>query len=162
MPSAATLTLVPLTLREANAFVSRHHRHHRAARGCRFCVGARRGTELVAVAIVGRPVARRLDDGTTAEVIRLASIDGPQENGHASGACSKLYAACWRACQAIGYRRIVTYTLTGENGASLRAVGWLRIGEAGGGSWSRDERLREDSHPLERKVRWEMSTKGQR
>ena len=36
------LELVPITLREANAFVLQHHRHHKPVRGCRFVVGCAR------------------------------------------------------------------------------------------------------------------------
>lgn len=104
-----TLVLTPITLREANAFVAVHHRHHGPARGCIMCVAASDWTGVHAVAIVGRPVARMLDDGWTAEVVRLAS-DG------ARNACSMLYAASWRATRALGYRRLVTYTLPSEGG----------------------------------------------
>jgi hypothetical protein len=141
------LVLRPVTLREANAFVERHHRHHRPARGCVFCVAVETD-ELCGVAIVGRPVARLLQDGRTAEVTRLCT-DGT------SNACSILYGAVWRAARALGYRRIVTYTLPGEGGASLRAVGWKLIGETAGGSWDRPGRARKDSHPLGPKLRWQ-------
>jgi hypothetical protein len=100
--------------------------------------------------VVGRPVARQLQDGYTAEVTRLAS-DGTRN------ACSLLYAAAWRACRALGYRRLVTYTLAEEGGASLRAAGWRCLGEAGGGSWSRENRPRVDRHPTQRKLRWEVA-----
>lgn len=33
----------------------------------------------------------------------------------------------------MGYRRLITYTLPQEGGASLRAAGWKCIGERGGG-----------------------------
>jgi hypothetical protein len=105
-----------------------------------------------AVAIVGRPVARHLADGFTAEVTRLAS-DGTRN------ACSMLYGAAWRAARALGYRRLVTYTLAEERGASLRGAGWRLVGEAGGGSWNRPKvgRARVDMHPTQRKLRWERS-----
>lgn len=144
-----SLTLKPITLRAANAFVEQMHRHHKPVRGCISCVsvidadGAVRG-----VAIVGRPVARMLDNGYTAEVIRCCT-DGTQN------ACSMLYGAARRAVKALGYRRLLTYTLPEEGGASLRASGWTLVGEAGGGSWSRDGREREDKHPTQRKLRWE-------
>jgi hypothetical protein len=145
------LVLVPLTLREANAFVAAHHRHHKPTRGCRFVVGAARDGEVVGVAIVGRPVARGLQDGWTAEVTRLCVI------ASARNVCSMLYGACWRAARAIGYRKLVTYTLPEEGGASLRGAGWTLIGEAGGGSWSCASRPRVDTHPLQGKLRWERA-----
>jgi hypothetical protein len=73
---------------------------------------------IVGVAIVGRPVARMLDDGFTCEVTRVCT-DG------AGNACSMLYGTCWRAARALGFTRAVTYTEANESGASLRAAGWL-------------------------------------
>jgi hypothetical protein len=143
-----SLELQPLTLREACAFVTGYHRHHKAPRGCLFCIGANDGQSVIGVAIVGRPKARLLQDGYTAEVVRLAT-DGTRN------ACSLLYAASWRAARAIGYRRLVTYTLPSEGGGSLRAAGWMLIGEAGGGSWSRSERPRVDTDTQQLKLRWE-------
>jgi hypothetical protein len=100
------------------------------------------------VAIIGRPVARMLQDGWTAEVVRVATTG--EKN-----ACSMLYGAAWRACRSLGYRRLVTYTLAEEGGASLRASGYRCLGSAGGGSWSRESRPRVDHHPLQAKMRWE-------
>src|SRR5574340_627485 len=57
--AAMTLTLTPITLREANAYVERHHRHHQPARGCIACVAVADDEAVRGVAIVGRPVARR-------------------------------------------------------------------------------------------------------
>ena len=145
------LTICPTTLREACAFVGQHHRHHRPPQGGLFAVAAARDGVVVGVAIVGRPVARMLADGVTAEVTRLCVVDAPN-------ACSMLYAACWRAARAIGYERLVTYTLPEEGGASLRAAGWRLIGAAGGGSWSRDGRPRVDMHPTQEKMRWEATS----
>lgn len=146
-----TLTLSPITLREANEFVAAVHRHHGPVRGCICTVavadenGAVRG-----VAIIGRPVARRLQDSWTAEVNRVAT-DG------AKNACSMLYAAAWRAVKALGYKRLVTYTLPTESGASLRAAGWKCIGEAGGGNWNVKSRPRVDSDHQQTKLRWEAA-----
>lgn len=145
-----SLSVCPITLREANAYVERHHRHHGPSRGCIVTLAVADEHGVRGVAIVGRPVARMLQDGFTAEVTRLCT-DG------ARNACSMLYAAAWRAVRAIGYRRLVTYTLAEEGGSSLRAAGWRLIGEAGGGSWSRDGRPRVDLHPTQEKLRWEVA-----
>lgn len=146
-----SLEAYPVTLREANALVASLHRHHKTVRGCCFCIAARDPDgELVGVAIVGRPVARMLQDGVTAEVTRVAT------NGHRN-ACSFLLGRAWRAARAIGYRRMVTYTLPQEGGASLRGAGWAEVGPAGGGSWSRKDRPREDKHPTAVKTRWEVT-----
>ena len=67
---------VPLHLREANEFVARHHRHNLPAVGCKFAVGGSHNGKLVGVAIAGRPVCRRLDDGKTLEILRVCT-DGP-------------------------------------------------------------------------------------
>ncbi|MES1164174.1 MAG: XF1762 family protein [Verrucomicrobiota bacterium] len=143
-----TLALCPVTLREARAFVARVHRTHRPPQGGLFAVAASDGDEIKAVAIVGRPVSRELDDGWSAEVVRLAS-DGTRN------ACSLLYAAAWRAARALGYRRLITYILNTEPGTSLKAAGWRLIGAAGGGTWSCKTRPRVDTHPTQGKLRWE-------
>lgn len=142
------LVVVPVTLAEANAFVTQHHRHHPPVVGHKFSVGVVDGDTVHGVAIVGRPVSRRLDDGWTLEVTRVAT-DGTKN------AASALYGAARRATFALGYRRLVTYTLTTEPGTSLRAAGWKVIGLAGGGSWSRPSRPRTDKAPTMEKLRWE-------
>tara|TARA_R110002020_G_scaffold322296_1_gene538110 strand:+ start:6192 stop:6635 length:444 start_codon:yes stop_codon:yes gene_type:complete len=146
-----SLELVPITLRAASLYVSRHHRHHKPPQGGLFAVAVASAGEIVGVAIVAKPVARMLDDGWTCEVRRVAT-DGTKN------ACSKLYGAAWRAARALGYRRCVTYTLQEEGGASLRGAGWRCLGEAGGGSWTRRARPRVDEHPLQIKIRWQRST----
>jgi hypothetical protein len=144
------LRAVPVDLDEANAFVARHHRHHKPVIGHKFSIGAAFGDEIVGVAIVGRPVARMRDDGMTLEVTRLCT-DG------ARNACSFLYGACARATFALGYRRIGTYILASETGATLKASGWRLIGSAGGGSWSRESRPRVDLHPTQGKLLFEVT-----
>ncbi len=142
------MEITPITLREAMAFVAERHRHHGPPVGGLFAIGASSAGQVVGVAIVGRPVARALADDFTAEVTRLCT-DGTRN------ACSLLYAAAWRACRAMGYRRLVTYTLASEDGGSLRGAGWKCLGEAGGGSWNRPSRARVDCHPTQTKLRWE-------
>jgi hypothetical protein len=117
------LELVPIDLDEACAFIAQHHRHHDPPRGCKFVVGVARGAAVVGVAVVGRPVARMASDTWTAEVTRVCvvdPVDKEQNGGHASGACAMLYAACWRAARAIGYRKVITYTLPEEGGQPAR------------------------------------------
>jgi hypothetical protein len=142
------LEIVPLPLDEANAFVRQHHRHHPPVAGAKFCLGAAEGDRVCGAAIIGRPVARHLDDGWTLEVTRLAT-DGTRN------AASALYGAARRAAFALGYRRLVTYTLASEPGTSLRAAGWRLIGEVRGRSWSRPLRPRVDKHPTQDKLRRE-------
>jgi hypothetical protein len=102
-------------------------------------------------------VARNASDTWTAEVTRVCSVDPRPPGDHASGAVAMLYGACWRAARAIGYRKLITYTLPEEGGASLRGAGWTCVGEAGGGSWSRELRPRVDTAPLQEKLRWERA-----
>lgn len=130
--------IVPITQMAARAFVDRHHRHCRPPRGdvIRCGVVDDEGV-LRGVAMAGRPVARLLDDGVTLEVTRVAT-DG------AHNACSALYGAIRRAAKALGYTRLVTYTLQEEPGVSLRAAGWRQDAEAGGGTWSKPSRPRGD------------------
>lgn len=187
MSGPAHVELVPgLPLREANAFVREHHRHHGEDRGCFFCAGLAHLAVIRGVVIVGRPKARELQDGYTAEVTRLCidpAWEEAYESGRAagvfwrareegrrglslaehvlwrcpSGAASQLYAAAWRAWRGLGGLRLVTYTLPDEGGASLRGAGWRCLGEAGGGSWSRPSRPRVDEHPTQAKLRWEAT-----
>lgn len=144
------MTIERIGLDEANAFVSAHHRHHKPVIGHLFSLGAALEGKIVGVAIVGRPVARMRDDGTTAEVTRLCT-DGTRN------ACSFLYGAAARAAFALGFKRIGTYILASEPGTSLTAAGWRLIGEAGGGSWSRSERPRVDKHPTQPKLLFETT-----
>ncbi len=145
------LTLLPTSIADASAFVAQHHRHHKPPPGGLFAVAVADDSGIRGVAIVGRPVARMANDGWTVEITRVAT-DG------AKNACSMLYAACRRAALALGWRKLITYTLPEEGGASLRAAGWRVVAErTGGGSWSRERRPRVDKHPLQQKIRWEAA-----
>ena len=118
------LRIVPMKHQQANEFVRRLHRHSRPTLGAIFCVGVA-DSKLRGVAICGRPVARMLDDGMTIEILRVCT-DG------ARNACSMLYGAARRVARALGYERIITYTLPDEGGASLRAAGFA-LDEASAG-----------------------------
>lgn len=154
--------IVPLEFETAAAFVAEHHRHHTPPAGHKFSLGARDLAGLLAgVVIVGRPVARRRQDGLTLEVTRLcvrpglAKVVDARGREHADGTCSFLYGAAARATFALGYRRIGTYILKSEPGTSLVAAGWKLIGETPGKSWSVPSRERTDSHPLGPKLLFE-------
>lgn len=144
------LNIQPVTYREACAFITQHHRHHKPPQGCKFCIAVNDGEHVVGVIIVGRPVSRHLDDSWTAEATRCCTDGTPH-------AASKLYAAAWRAARAMGYRRLITYTLKEEPGTSLKAAGWTALYETEGGSWNVPSRPRVDTHPLGQKTLWEMS-----
>ena len=100
------------------------HRHNGAPAGGKFAVGVSDGDKLIGVAIASRPVSRMLDDGMTLEVTRCCVLDDAPK-----GACSFLYARCWSAGKALGYSRLITYTLQSESGASLRGAGWRVVAE---------------------------------
>lgn len=143
------LHAVPIDFSDAADFVRLHHRHHTPPVGHKFSIGAADDGELVGVVIVGRPVSRRRDDGATLEVTRLCTIG-------AKNACSFLYGAAARATFALGYKRIGTYILKREPGTSLVAAGWKLIGETPGKSWSVPSRPRDDKHPIEPKLLYQM------
>lgn len=109
------------------------------------------GGELRGVAIVSRPPNRNSDDGLTCEVVRLASDGG-------ANVCSFLYAKCAQLARAMGFQRLITYTLETESGSSLRAAGW-RLEKRGIRSWWQSHQVpgrtvvaRE--HYAARKQRW--------
>lgn len=141
--------LTPTSIQDARIFVDRHHRHHKAPVSGLFAIAVSEDETIVGVAIVGRPIARGNADGWTAEVTRVCVLEGYPN------ACSMLYGASWRAAKALGYRRLITYTLVSEPGTSVRAAGWKEIGRRGGGSWDTPTRPRVDTHPLEQKTLWE-------
>ena len=143
------LELAPISLADAREFVAYHHRHSEPPRGHKFSVAARKAGEVVAVVIVGRPVSRVCDDGKTLEIVRLCTRNG------AANAASFLIGAAARASWAMGYKRLITYTLKREGGASLRAAGMTVVAEVKGRQWhceSRPRRRRE----VEDRLRWEL------
>lgn len=152
-PEGATrLVVVPCELAEANAFVAQHHRHLRPVVGHRFSVAVADPEGLVrGVAIAGRPIGRFDEDGFTIQLLRSAT------DGHPN-ACSALNGAVRRAAFALGYQRVITFTLQDESGSSLRGAGFQCLGEAGkkdGSGWNCATRPRVDRAPAQRKLRWE-------
>ena len=147
--AVSALRVVPVTIGEARRFVEAHHSHHHAPVGGLFACGVALDGRLRCVALMGRPVARTLDaQGATAEVTRLAS-DGTR---HAASMC---LAAATRGALALGWRRVVSYTILGESGASYLAAGWHITGlcNGKGGTWH----TRSDRTVIQPgvKVRWE-------
>jgi hypothetical protein len=142
------LELQPITYQEACTFIEQHHRHHLAPQGWKFGIAVNNGGGVVGVVTVGRPVSRVLDNDWTLEVTRCCT-DGTKN------AASMLYGAAWRASKAIGYKRLITYTLLGEPGTSLRAAGWRELYVTEGGTWNCASRARVDKHPTGQKRLWE-------
>ena len=125
---------IPVSQKEAFAFVREHHRHHSVPMAALFWLGvADEDGVLCGVAITNRPIARALDDGLTAEVTRLCTLGTPN-------ACSHLLGRSRRIAIEKGYRRGVTYILESESGASLRAAGWGYLGMTRGDTWHRPNR----------------------
>jgi hypothetical protein len=149
------LELQPISLAESKAFVNEHHRHNIAPVGHKFSIGLNDGENVIGVAIIGRPIARHKDDGMTLEVVRVCVLEGYKN------ACSKLYAAAWRAASAMGYKRLITYTLISEPGTSLKAAGWHVIGQTEykpkGWDVPSRPRVMAAKYPTEQKNIWEVN-----
>lgn len=148
------LHIIEVTFAEACDFIDREHRHHAAPQGHKFSIGVVDDTgTLHGVATIGRPVARALNNRFTYEVTRLAS-DGT------FNACSKLYAAAWRSAKERGIRRVITYTQSGETGASLRGAGWRKVADlsprAGWNTPSRPRQARGTENIA--RTLWEITT----
>ena len=156
------LEIRPITLREANRYIAEHHRHNLPVTGHKFSIACYDNDRLCGVAVAGRPVARKLDDGLTIEINRVCT-DGTHN------ACSILYGACSRCAKEMGYKHVVTYTMQSESGASLKAAGFSKFGGCGGLSWDTPSRPREvtqytlfgeeQKYPDELKIRWEKHFK---
>jgi len=155
------LRLVPVSLREARAFVARHHNHCPPPAGWRFGHGVRNGHELIGVVMVGRPVARLIDNTTTVEINRLCvRRDGACE--FRWNAASMLLGWAAREARKRKFERAVTYTLDTEPGTTLRAAGWRLDGITRGGRWSTASRPRADAGPLGPKQRWVLDLRTPR
>jgi hypothetical protein len=143
----------PISLNAARAWIAATHRHlRRPVTGWLFGVEILDADQRrIGVACAGRPTARLLQDGVTCEITRVAVRAGQQN------ACSFAYGALRRAAVALGYQRVVTYTLfdSAESGASLRAAGFIDCGPAGGGEASRPSRPRKMVEQNAIKRRWE-------
>lgn len=146
--------LQPISLKDAKAFVDAHHRHNSAPQGHKFSIALSDGFQTIGVIIVGRPIARGNQDGCTLEVTRCCVLKGY------ANACSKLYAAAWRASKAMGYTRLISYTLNSEAGSSLKAVGFKVIGETRERlkGWDTPARPRQlaERYPTQKKKVWEL------
>jgi hypothetical protein len=147
------LELREVTFADAREFVGRFHRHNQPPRGWRWGHAIYNGPDMVAVCMVGRPVARMIDGTTTVEVNRLC-VDPTVEPGLVWNACSMLYGAAARTAEARGYSKVITYTLETEAGTSPKAAGFFAEATTRGGSWNRPGRGRADTAPTCKKIRW--------
>lgn len=148
------MTIAPVTLKDANEFVFTYHRHHKPCTGHKFSISVRDEFGMIhGVAICGRPVSREMDDGYTLEINRVCT-DGTRN------ACSMLYGACVRAAKAMGYRRVITYTLESEDSASVKASNFQYDGIHGAKMWRGKRSGRDNGVPAEMKKRWVIELCG--
>ena len=144
------LVPVPCSVTRARDVVEVWHRHHGPSTSALYAaaVATEDGT-VRGVALIGRPVARLLDDGWTLEVTRVATDGTPN-------ACSALYGIARRLAAALGYSRLVTYTRADEPGSSPRGAGFADDGEIRARSWDMPGRPRTDKTEIVRRRRWSM------
>lgn len=122
MPKSSLQELVhdrgicPITFHDARKFIQTHHSYLAAPRGCLFCVAAFVANDIVAVAIVNRPINPTMDDGVTAEISRLCTHDAPRNTATA------LIRRVLQATRAIGYHRLITYVDGNRDGATWKAA----------------------------------------
>ena len=142
------MQLKPIKQDKAREFINQHHRHLKAPRGSIFQIALEIDNKIIGVIMCGRPVAPKLNDGYTIEVNRNCIA------GDYKGACSKLYAAAWRTAKSLGYKRIITYTLPKEGGASLRGAGWKLDKISNIGNWNNRSNRQVQLFKNVKKYRW--------
>lgn len=149
------LVVTPISVQDAKPFIGKHHRHNKPPLSGMFAVAVSRGEEVVGVGVASRPIARHLQDGTTLEVTRVCTLGD-------RNACSMIYGALRKAARALGYRRVFTYTLAEESGASLRAAGFVKDAELPARAkwtsrvWNTQQRdlFGNETRPPGPKIRW--------
>ena len=143
------LRVRPVSRNAARSWIAECHRHlRRPVTGWLFGVEILRGNRRIGVACAARPSARSWQNGVTCEISRVAVVEGE------CNACSFAYGALRRAAKALGYQRVVTYTLKDEPGTSLKAAGFRCDGIAGGGEADRPSRRRSPVEQPGLKLRW--------
>ncbi len=147
------LEIVTVEQRDAKDFIRKWHRHNPPPAGWKFGFGIANGADLIGVCWVGRPVARMLDHKTIIEVNRLCVRDDLPK-ALTWNACSQMYGEAARNAQAMGYQKIITYTLITEEGTALKAAGWQKELVSSGGTWDRPSRYRKQKSPTVPKIRW--------
>lgn len=124
---AKKISIQPITIKKANEFVANNHRHHRptSRNSGKWALAAHETVNgsIVGVAIVGNPVSATYMDGVTLEVTRLCVLSSAPK-----GTCSFLLSRCSSIWKMMGGKKIITYTLASESGASLRGAGWELAG----------------------------------
>jgi hypothetical protein len=151
-------SVVPMTLREANEFVDKYHSHNKRVQGYKFAIGAVYQDSLVGVAICGRPISATLDDKKTIELLRSCVIDNAPKNTN-----SFLYGRSWRVASAMGYKKMITYTLTEERASACKAIGMKIVSQTkdSTNAWKQKEKrdgIKRESQEIYKKLkyRWEI------
>ena len=138
----------PISLKEANKFINKYHRHNKGIQGYKFAIAVLENNVMIGVGVVGRPVARLLDDGWTAEITRVCTNGTKNLN-------SFIYSRLVKICKLMGYKKVITYTLAKESGASLKAIGAKLDCICGNNTWNRPNRTRNEQNVYkEIKYRW--------
>jgi len=147
------MKIVPIRTKEANLFIANFHRHNRPIdhRSHRFTLGLQNDDGmLIGVAVAGLPIARKLDDGKTLEILRVCVKEGYKN------ANSMLYGRLARIAFLMGYEKVITYTLQKECASSLKAVGAVVEATLNQpNTWDRTSRRRKGQLVYsEKKLRW--------
>lgn len=124
----------PIPLRLAKAFVAENHSYLPPPVGCLFCIQAYDcdTKATIGVVIVGRPISAGMQDGITAEVTRLTLKDGYY------GVGSSLLGRAWTACNALGYKRLISYVRSNRSGAVFTAANFAFVRHAFNSPWRND------------------------
>lgn len=117
-------SVIPMTLKESNEFVDKHHSHNKRVQGYKFAIGAVYRDKLVGVAICGRPISATLDNKKTIELLRSCVLSDAPKNTN-----SFLYGRSWRVAEAMGYEKMITYTLIREQASACKAIGMKVVGQ---------------------------------
>lgn len=141
---AVPLVVRPCGVTTARVGVARAHEHLPPPPGALAAWEVLHGGWPVGWALVGRPRARALSERWV-EVTRVALLE------RGTGAPSRVYSACasWARSR---HKLILTYTLEGESGASLRAASWIPAGWTRGGHDQRPGRRNVQTCPKQRWV----------
>lgn len=146
------LAIVPISIRQAKAFVRAHHRHNPGIAGAKLAIGLELDGILVGVGMLGRPISRELaKDRLCGEALRVCVLASAPK-----GSASKINARLKRLWQLQGGVRFITYNRDDESGASLRGSGLRRVASVKGRQWACASRPRAPSDAVDR-GRWEQT-----
>jgi hypothetical protein len=128
------LSLKPITFKDACIFVNENHLHLKAPQGYKFAISAAIDDDIVCVIMIGRPLNRNLDDGSTLEILRLAGK-------FINNSSSFLVAAGLKVCKNLGYKRLITYIRADEKGHVYKMMGFAAAPKTIGRIWHKNNTL---------------------